>query len=307
VSRDVFAVLETFTPFVEELSVDEAFLDISGLRLHYAAPEEAGTAIRKELAERLGLPASVGIATTKFLAKLASEEAKPDGLMVVRTGRELEFLHPLPVRRLWGVGEATHAALEQMAIGTVGDLAAFSGPALRTRLGPSLASHLSALAHGHDPRGVEGRAATKSISVEETYSTDLRGSEAVERALLGLSTRLSGRLHRSGHVGRTVTLKLRFADFTTLTRSLTREAPFEQATDLWDEATILLSRMPRSERGVRLLGLGITHLEPAMAPRQLSITEDKRSQASRVAEEVRARFGADAVLPARLAGDIDAE
>ncbi len=298
-SGEVFALLEEFTPAVERISVDEAFLDIAGLRLHFGSPAEVAVEIRAQLREHPGLPASVGAATTKFLAKLASEEAKPDGFLVVAAGRELEFLHPLPVRRLWGVGAATHAALEALAVETIGDLAALPPATLEHRLGPSVGRHLAALARGEDPRAVEVESAAKSISVEETFGTDLVGEEAIEDAMLALCARLSGRLGRVGRVGRTVTVKLRSADFTTTTRSLTRRSPVAHTPQLWDAARTLLARMPVAG-GVRLLGVGVSHLETARAPRQLSMTEDGRTRVADAADRVRKRYGEDAVVPARL-------
>ena len=299
-SERVFEILRSFTPHVEGLSVDEAFLDVAGLRLHYETAAEVGVAIRGRLRDELELPASVGVSTTKFLAKLASEDAKPDGIRVVPAGGELDYLHPLPVRRLWGVGAATHAALEALGVGTIGELAALPTSVLVTRLGPANGAHLAALARGLDARGVETDRGAKSISVEETYPQDLADPDAVETALLELCTRLSDRLHRSGRVGRTLTLKLRHGDFTTVTRSLTRETALSHATDVWDAALALLERAAVDERGVRLLGIGVSHLEDVAAPLQLSMTDDQRSRAADAAHEVRARFGGRAVLPARL-------
>ncbi len=298
-SSEVFSVLEEFTPAIERISVDEAFLDIAGLRLHFGSPAGVAVAVRARLREHPGLPASVGAATTKFLAKLASEEAKPDGQLVVAAGRELEFLHPLPVRRLWGVGAATHAALEGLAVETIGDLAALAATVLEHRLGPSVGRHLAALANGEDPRVVETESVAKSVSVEETFASDLVGTEAIEDAMLALCARLSGRLQRAGRVGRTVTVKLRRADFTTTTRSLTGATPVAYAPQLWDAARTLLARMPVAG-GVRLLGVAVSHLETARAPRQLSMTEEGRTRAADAAERVRERYGEDAVLPARL-------
>ena len=299
-SDQVFDVLGRFTPAVEGLSVDEAFLDVAGLRLHYDTPADVGEAIRHRLRIELDLPASVGVATTKFLAKLASEDAKPDGMLVIPSGGELGYLHPLPVRRLWGVGAATHAGLEALAVRTIGDLAQLDPRVLASRLGPANGAHLSALARGKDPRGVEVSRDAKSISAEETYSTDLADQEAIETALLDLCSRLAYRLRRADQTGRTITLKLRHGDFTTVTRSLTRDTPVRHATELWDISTALLARAMIEPRGVRLLGLGVTHLEPAETPQQLSITDDRRSRAGDAAEEIRAKFGSKAVLRARL-------
>ena len=300
-SRRVFEILRAFTPLVEGLSVDEAFLDVSGLRLHFAEPSVIGGSIRDRIRSELGLPASVGGGTNKFIAKLASEEAKPDGLLIVPAGTEISFLHPLPVRRLWGVGEATFAALEVLGVETVGDLATISRYTLEYRLGASLGGHLANLAGGRDDRSVEPGGAAKSVSVEETYDRDIVDPLALEDALLRHCDRLSARLNAAGLAGRTVTLKLRFGDFTTLTRSITVADPVDHTPDLWDLVQQLLARIDRGNQGVRLLGIGASSLMPRQAPRQLSLDHPRRDAAAVAAERIRERFGTSAVMPARLA------
>jgi DNA polymerase-4 len=300
VSSQVFAVFRSFTPLVEGLSVDEAFLDIAGLRLHYESPAAAGSELRKRIRRELDLPASVGISAVKFISKLASDGAKPDGLLVVPAGDELAFLHPMPVRRLWGVGEATRVSLEALGVATIGDLAAVPEGVLVKRIGPSLAQHLSRLAAGIDPRPVEPGDSVKSVSVEETYETDLGDRAEIERALLRLCSRLSSRLHRSHVAGHTVSLKVRFGDFETLSRSETLAEPIDHTPGLWDLAQLLLQRVQLADRAVRLLGLGVSGLVDSDAPRQLSLDSPQRSVAAGVVEEVRERFGDDAVLPASL-------
>lgn len=300
VSEAVFEVLRSITPLVEGLSVDEAFLDVSGLRLHYPSAEAIGTSIRQRLREDVGLPASVGIASTKFLAKMASEDAKPDGLLCVPCGGELAYLHPLPVRRLWGVGEATHAALEGLGIRTIGDLASAPAGLLERHLGASLGGHLTALAGGIDVRSVEPGGGAKSVSVEETYERDLGSEDAILSALLNLCHRLDARLRRSGHRGSTVQLKARFADFETVTRSISVDPPAAHATQVWEAAQVLWDRVPRSGRGIRLLGVGVTGLVDRAAPLQLSIDDDGRTATASAVDDIRSRFGDDAVLPARL-------
>ncbi|MGA9597279.1 MAG: DNA polymerase IV [Acidimicrobiia bacterium] len=302
VSREVFEVFRSFSPLVEGLSVDEAFIDISGLRLHYDSPAAVGTALRSSIRAELGLPASVGISAVKFISKLASDAAKPDGMLVVRAGRELEFLHPMPVRSLWGVGAATHASLETLGVETIGDLAAVPETMLRRRLGPSLAAHLSQLAAAIDPRGVEPDGETKSVSVEETYDEDLTEDDDINQATLRLCDRLASRLHRSGYTGRVVTLKIRFGDFETLTRSETVAGEVAATTALWDEARRLLERVERRGRGVRLLGVGISGLVTGANPHQLTLGDRTRDSAADAAEEVRDRFGDDAVLRASMIG-----
>ncbi|MCP3995125.1 MAG: DNA polymerase IV [bacterium] len=300
VSREVFAVFRSFSPAVEGLSVDEAFLDISGLRLHHETPAAAGAVLRERIRSELGLPASVGIAAVKFISKLASDDAKPDGLLVVPAGSELSYMHPMPVRRLWGVGEATRVSLEALGVETIGQLGDVPESMLVKRLGPSLARHLSQLADGIDPRGVEPDSSTKSISVEETYDEDLDSEAAIANNILRLCDRVASRLHRAGYTGRVITLKVRFGDFTTVTRSETVLAETSTATAIWDEAQRLLERVDRAGRGVRLLGIGVSGLVAADEPQQLSLDERPREAAASVVEEVRDRFGDDAVFRASL-------
>jgi DNA polymerase-4 len=300
VSKRVFGLLRSFTPRVEGLSVDEAFLDISGLRLHYTTPVAVAVAIRRRIRDEVGIPASVGGSATKFVSKLASEDAKPDGYLIVAAGTELEFLHPMPVRRLWGVGEATLAALEALGVDTVGELAKLPVATLEARLGRSLGHHLHELANGRDRRYVESGDGSKSISVEATYEHDLVGDDAIERALLRHCDRLSARLRRAGMAGHTVSLKLRFGDFTTVSRSVTNAVPVEHTPDLWDAVRGLLGRIEVGSQGIRLLGVGASALVPTTEPRQLSLDHPERLAAAEAAEAVRARFGDDAVVPARL-------
>jgi DNA polymerase-4 len=300
VSDEVFTVLRRFTPLVESLSIDEAFLDIAGLRLHYETPAAVGAVIRHGIRSDVGIPSSVGIATSKFIAKTASEKAKPDGMRVIAAGEELAFLHPLPIGDLWGVGEATQAALESLGVATIGDLAVTSEVTLRRRLGPAVGGHLAALARGEDDRFVTPEASARSISVEETYPQDVSATEAVERELLRLCDRLAGRLRRSGYGGKTITLKVRFADFTTVTRSGTVPDPLFRRPDLWEEGRKLLGRARPDERPIRLLGVGVSGLVGIAEPEQLSLTHRERDRVADAAEKVRSRFGDRAVMPARL-------
>jgi DNA polymerase IV len=300
-SEEVFAVFGDFTPLVEPLSVDEAFLEIGGLRLSYPSPEEVGRALRRAVRERTGLPASVGLATNKLLAKLASRAAKPDGLFLVRAGQETAFLHPLPVRALWGVGEATHARLEELGVHTVGDLAALPRELLERRLGPAVGSHLGDLAAGRDERPVEPGGPAKSASVEETFASDLGERGDLERELLRLADRLAERLQRMGTKARTVALKVRFADFTTITRHQTLPEPVATAQDLYRAALELLDRASPGRRKVRLLGLGGEGLGAAAAPRQLALEPARWEEVEAAIGKARERFGRDAVRRARLA------
>ncbi len=303
VSVDVFDVFRSYTPLVEGLSLDEAFLDVSGLRNHYGSSVAVGEAVRRSIRLELGLPASVGVASTKFVAKLASETAKPDGLAHISQRDQLEFLQALPAEVLWGVGPATLAGLKRLGVETVADIAELPVTSLTATLGPTLGRHLHDLAHGRDPRKVVPDIGSKSLSVEQTYETDLTGSEVIEAALLSHAQRLSGRLRRSGLAAKTLTVKLRYDDFTTPTRSQTLDGAVVGARDLFRVATELLSQLDLS-RPVRLLGLGASSLEPSEGPRQLGL--ESSTGWDRVEDAVAAvkdRFGDSAVSPARLIED----
>ena len=303
VSAEVFSVFEEFTPLVEAVSVDEAFLDIGGLRRHAATPAEVGERIRLAIRERLGLPCSVGLGTTKLVAKMASRDAKPDGLFVVTAGGELAYLHRKPVRALWGVGEATHARLEEIGVVTIGDLAALPREVLIRRLGGALGGHLADLAAGIDPRPVAPGEEIRSISVEETYDTDLGDVGRMHRELLAQADRLAARLHREGFLATTVHLKVRYGDFTTVTRSHTFAEPVAMARDLHRTALALLGRTDAAQRPVRLLGIGASGLVAASAPRQLDLSEGSWADVERAIATVRDRFGQSAVDRASLTGE----
>jgi len=299
-SEEVFEIFRSFTPRVEGLSLDEAFLDVSGLRLHHPDPEAVATELRRRIRERTGLVASVGIASTKLVAKLASADAKPDGVLRVPVDEVERYLAPKPVRALWGVGEATHAALERLGVTTVGDLAALTPRVLERELGAALGAHLSRMARGIDPRPVVAESEVKSVSVERTYPADLTDRAHIEAELLKHTDRLAYRLRRAGLRARTITLKVRFPDFSTVTRSHTRSEPTATTPELYDDVRRLLARVGPL-RAVRLLGVGAGGLEPAAAPRQLQVgADDGWERVSEAVDAVRERFGADAVVPARL-------
>lgn len=308
-SRRVMAILRSVTPLVEPLSVDEAFLDVAGARRLHGSPEQIGASLRRRIREETGLPASVGAATTKFLAKMASEDAKPDGLVVIEPGRELAYLHPLPVGRLWGVGPATLGRLERMGVRTVGDLARVPEPALAAVLGAAQARHLHALARNDDERGVSPGRRAKSVGAEETFARDLHERATLEREVLRLADRVASRLRRGDVVARTVTLKVRFADFRTITRAHTLPHATDTAAEITEVARALLAEIDPAP-GVRLVGVTASHLVPAGAV-QASLplgadldraAEERRRHAAveRAVDEVRERFGTGAVGPATL-------
>lgn len=305
ISVEVFEVFRDFTPLVEALSLDEAFLDVSGLRLHFESPIEVGQEIRERLREQVGLPASVGVASVKFVAKLASEHAKPDGLKHVPVEHQLDFLHSLPVNVMWGVGPATQASLTRLGVESIGDLAGLPETVLTNAVGPTVGTHLHRLSQGLDTRPVVPDSSAKSISVEETYDHDLEGTEMIEAALLSLAQRLSGRLRRSGLRARTLNLKLRHADFTTITRSTTQDHGVDGSRRIYKTSLQLLAGVDVSQP-VRLLGIGGTSLEPADRPEQLGIDTDMNwERVEDAIAEVRERFGAGSVTPARLTSESD--
>jgi nucleotidyltransferase/DNA polymerase involved in DNA repair len=301
VSEEVFALFRSITPLVEGLSLDEAFLDVSGLRLHHVSPVEVAESIRGAIRSELGLPASVGVASVKFIAKLASEAAKPDGIMHVPTDEQLIFLHALPASAMWGVGPATLAALERLGVETIGDIATLPENSLVNAVGPAAGRQLHDLSQGRDGREVTPDIAAKSISVEETFENDLVGTELVETALLAHAQRLSGRLRRAGLRGRTITLKVRYPDFSTITRSQTTPMAVDGSRQLFLIATELLSGLGGPAEPVRLLGLGASALEPADQPKQLDIDDNAGwDSVERAIAGVRERFGETALGPARL-------
>jgi DNA polymerase-4 len=301
VSSGIFEIMRSITPRVEGISIDEAFLDVSGLRLHYPSAEEVGATIRSAIRSEVGIPSSVGIATTKFIAKLASKHAKPDGLLRVVAGTELDFLHPLDVAELWGVGEATRASLNNLGIRTIGDVARTPIGMLEAKVGRAAAEHLSELSNAYDPRPVEGRAAARSISSESTFERDLIDADAIERETLRLCDQVAARLATSRLGGHTITLKVRFGDFSTINRSSRRSVPVARTADIWAIAGRLLARAGIGGRSVRLLGIVASDLVDAADARQLALGAERRDAAAEAVDEVRERFGAAAVFPARIA------
>lgn len=299
-SREVFAVLGSFTPLVEPVSVDEGFLDIGGLGLLHPSPRTVGEAVRDAVVGATGLPCSVGIGTSKLVAKMASRQAKPSGIVVVPAGAETAFLHPKPVRDLWGVGEATLARLEELGVVTIGDLAEIPRPTLCRRLGDALGSQLADLARGIDDRPVSTAGPHRSISVEETYEQDLTAGERIRRELLAQSDRVGSRMRRAGVVAGTVVLKVRYGDFTTISRSHTFPAPVSTAHQIYAAVLELLRRTDAGKRPVRLLGVGVEGLVDAGEPRQLDLDERSWEDVERAVDGLRRRFGTEVVERARL-------
>jgi DNA polymerase-4 len=308
-SDEVMSILRSVTPLVEQLGIDEAFVDVAGVRRRHGDGAAVARMLRDRFRCETGLAASIGAATTKFLAKCASDLAKPDGLLVVPPGTEADFLDPLPASRLWGVGAATLAKLDRMGVRTIGDVARLPVDVLVAALGASLGRHLHALARNDDPRIVQPRQEAKSIGAEETFAADLRTAVACDRELVRLVDRAARRLRRAGLTARTVTLKIRFADFDTRTRSRTLPEPTDATHVVLATARDLASSFAVS-RGVRLLGVSLSNLDAA-APVQTALVlgaADAREQAARerlaaadrAADAVRERFGDAAVRRAVL-------
>lgn len=263
-STRVHEVFRSFTPLIEPIALDEAFLDVSGAERLFGSPPEIGAAIRARIRSETGLAASVGVAGTKLMAKLASEAAKPDGLLVVEPGTELAFLHPLPVERLWGVGPATLARLRRFGVETVGDLAALPEATVVDALGRAHGHQLHALAWNRDERRVEPDRETKSIGQEETFAKDVHEPEVLRREAQRLAERVGARLRAKGVAGRTLTIKVRYHDFRTITRAVTVAEPVADSPDLAALAQELLSRV-HIGGGVRLLGVSVRNLVAAPA------------------------------------------
>jgi len=299
-SDQVFEVLSQFTPNIEPVSVDEAFLEVSGLKRHYDSAVACVDAMRRAVREATGLPASAGVATSKLIAKMASRDAKPDGICLVPSGGEVDYLAPQPVRSLWGVGEATHARLEELGLRTIGDIAEYPRSSLIRRLGESLGATLWDLANAIDPRTVGAEQGGRSISVEETFAVDLVRVADMDKTLLGQADRLAERLRRAGVVAYTLSLKVRYPDFTTVTRSHTSDGAVSTSAEMFETARSLLSRTAASDRGVRLLGISADGLEDDDAPRQLDLDPGPWEEIDQAVDDIRQRFGSDAVGRAAL-------
>jgi DNA polymerase IV len=293
-------VLLAVTPLVEPISLDEAFLDVSGANLLFGDPEAIGAKIRAEVQAEVGVRCSVGVGPSKLIAKLASAAAKPDGLVVVRAGEVGAFLDPLPVRALWGVGEKTGETLSRLGVRTVGDLARTPPSVLGRLIGEQHAADLIGLARGVDDRPVVPYEAPKSVSHEETFGRDLDDERELLREILSLSQKVAARLREDGYRARTVTLKVRLANFATLTRSRTLPAPTDVAADLYQVVGELFRALPGARRRVRLLGVAATGLAPA-GQEQLALLRGERwGDVERAVDRIERRFGQGSAMPAAL-------
>jgi DNA polymerase-4 len=304
VSREIMALFRGVTPDVEPLSLDEAFLDVGGAIRRLGSPAAIARRIRASVHGQYGLTCSVGVATTKFIAKLASTVSKPDGLRVVPAARVLEFLHPLPAAALWGVGERTGEALARFGLRTVGDIARTPPDTLQRELGAAAGAQLWALAWGRDPRPVLSHVPDKSIGAEETFATDVADPVVIRRELLRLSERTARGLRAGGSVARTVVVKLRLANFKTITRSKTLPEPTDVAQKIYATACALYAGSGLDSRArLRLVGVRAAGLLPAGAvATQLALGEQPAAwrDAEQAVDKIAGRFGAGTVRPAAL-------
>jgi len=302
-SANVMEVFRSVTPLVEPISLDEAFLDVRGAANRLGTPRQIGAWIRATVQDEQGITCSVGVATTMFVAKLASARCKPDGLLVVPAGNVVGFLHPLPVGALWGVGEKTEQTLQQLGLHTVGDIANTPVGTLQRALGAAAGSHLSALAWGRDRRKVTPQEPDKSIGAEQTFSVDVDDPAVVTRELLRLAERTAGRLRASDQVGRTVSIKIRFADFTTITRSKTLPEATDVGRVVYETAVALYQALGLERARLRLVGVRVEGIADAHGvPHQLALGERESGwrEAERAVDKASRRFGAGAVRPATL-------
>lgn len=306
-SRAVMRIFRDTTPLVEPLSLDEAFLDVAGAQRLLGRPVAIARSIRARVLEEQRLTCSVGVAPSKFVAKLGSTRAKPDGLMVVPGDLVLDFLHPLPVDALWGVGERSAEHLRNLGLKTVGDLAQASVPLLRRAVGEASAVHLHELSWGRDPRKVVPEHEEKSIGAETTYDVDVLDTATLRKSLLALSEKVGARLRAAGVVGRTVSIKVRFGDFRTINRSRTTPTTTDVSHEIFAISWALFQALGTVEP-IRLIGVRVEGLAPAAgAPRQLTLGEPERGrrEAEAAVDALAARFGRGVVGPATLLGRSD--
>ncbi|HEX2053957.1 MAG TPA: DNA polymerase IV [Actinomycetota bacterium] len=297
-SKAMFEVFRLTTPFVEGLSIDEAFLEVGGLRRISGAPEEIAVKLRREVREKVGIPVTVGVARTKFLAKVASGVAKPDGLLVVPVEGELDFLHPLPVERLWGVGQVTATKLRDRGIGTVAQVARLSEAALVEILGQAAGRHIYALSHNRDPRPVQARPRRRSIGAQRALGRRPFSAASLDADLVALVDRLGRRLRSANRSCRTVVLRLRFDDFSRATRSHTLAEPTARTSAILAAARgLLAAAMPLiRSRGITLIGVSLTNLDGA-DPGQLGLPYQppQVSAADTAVDRVKDKFGSKAI------------
>ncbi|WP_424809666.1 DNA polymerase IV [Rhodococcus sp. 27YEA15] len=304
-SKDVFDVFRDTSPLVEGISIDEAFLEVGGLARIVGTPLEIGAKLRRDVAEQVGLPITVGIARTKFLAKVASAFAKPDGLLLVPPDGEINFLHPLPVEKLWGVGRITARKLRDFDIVTVGDVARHDEASIVSILGRGAGRHLYALSHNRDPRPVQARQGRGSMGAQRALGRGVHSRSELEAALIALVDRVTGRMRTARRTGRTVTLRLRFADFTRVTRDRTLRRSSAETSEILTAAMILLDDAAPliAEKGITLIGIAVANLDRDGA-KQLELPFDGPDTAAldSAVDSVRKKFGTGALTRGVLLG-----
>lgn len=308
VSDSVMEMFASITPHVEPLSLDEAFLDVAGARRRFGPPRAIAEMIRAQVFDEQRITCSVGVGPTKFVAKLASTQCKPDGLLVVPRDRVIAFLHPMPVGSLWGVGERTEEQLHRLGLRTVADIAHTPRDTLVRALGPAAGSHLHELSWGRDDRSVATHVRDRSIGAEETFARDIDDEEVILAELLRLSEKVGARLRKAGYAATTVSLKVRFADFTTITRSRTLRVPTSVSRELFHEARALYLRLHLDRARVRLVGVraeGVVDADAMEAQLVLGAPEHGWREAEEAVDRLVSRFGRGSVHPARLLGGPD--
>jgi DNA polymerase-4 len=309
VSDSVMELFTAITPRVEPLSLDEAFLDVSGARLTHGSPRRIAELIRAQVFDEQAITCSVGVAPSKFVAKLASTQCKPDGLLVVPADRVISFLHPMPVGALWGVGERTEEQLHRLGLRTVADIAHTPRDTLVRALGRASGAHLHALAWGRDERQVSAHERERSVGAEETFARDVDDPDVILAELLRLSEKVGARMRRAGFSGVTVSIKVRFADFSTITRSHTRKVPTDVSREIFHEARALYRALRLDRARIRLVGVrveGIVESDEVEAQLVLGAPERGWREAEEAVDRLTTRFGRGSVRPARLLPDTPA-
>jgi DNA polymerase-4 len=303
ISQQIFQIFQRFSPLVEPLSLDEAFLDVTGSTRLFGTPEEIATKIKEQVVEETGLTVSAGVAPSKFVAKIASDMQKPDGLTIVPEGKVEEFLEPLPIEKLWGVGKATRKILAHLGVRTIGDLGLLSSKLLVRKLGKQ-GLHLYLLAKGVDEREVEPEREVKSVGHEDTYPIDISDVEEARKQLLSLATRVAKRLRGYGLVGKTVTLKVKYYDFVQITRSITLGEPTDDNRKIFQTCCDLLEKTEVGRRPVRLLGISLSQLSDSDETKQLALfaveEPDRSRRLNKALDTISEKFGDKAIVPGTL-------
>ena len=306
VSASVMELFTAITSRVEVLGLDEAFLDVSGARRTHGPPRAIAEMIRAQVHDEQGITCSVGVAPTKFVAKLASTQCKPDGLLVVPADRVISFLHPMPVGALWGVGERTEEQLHRLGLRTVADIAHTPRATLIRALGQASGAHLAELAWGRDERVVSTHERERSVGAEETFARDIDDQELILAELLRLSEKVGARMRRAGFSGTTISIKVRFADFATITRSHKRKVPTDSSREIFHEARALFQALHLDRARIRLVGVrveGILDSEEVESQLVLGAPDRGWREAEEAVDRLSARFGSGSVRPARLLPD----